>query len=529
MDSMDSILGQPVNAMSPFMAPSKGDHGDDLAMLSHDQLAGFGGPNDGLGGMIPPGDPSFMNSMGDLDGGVDMGGPHDNPGNNQHGLDFDGGMNGFMDTPMDSTIGLPGDMGMNQMGMNSMGMNMPPGDFSQMNQMNPPGRPASQQMNTPMTQMPGIGQSPQMPMGPRMNARPNSMMRAKMAKPATSNVPSSNSSMSGLGMPGELPNNMPPPNMARRIPSGMDMTTGMHDPMGMNSRPQSVSQEGMFMGPFNGHMNTPMDSSMTGINVPPQQFGNMIGIPGQMPPIPPNRSQTLSKTEPRKRAPRGQGKRASKSNDMSAAEIAAATVSSNAANASKGLKGPQTGPVTAYKRKAPFEDNSMPAGVPTPPFTKRPSGAMPTDHNTPPQGPLGSMLPGQAAAGRPPPLAGPAGPSDSQHVPRQFEFSTQNPPPTRTIMTLRMRVQLLLLLNQELLKIAIKAPRTSRMHATAMTRIEANLQYLQQAYSRQINTDSVLALAPPYLEALPEVPALNGLYERLNEVFRVLGTPGMVQ
>lgn len=126
---------------------------------------------------------------------------------------------------------------------------------------------------------------------------------------------------------------------------------------------------------------------------------------------------------------------------------------------------------------------------------------------------------GPAKAGTP---VGPNGPIMN----RPFEFSSQNPPLTRVPLALRVRVQFVLSLNQELIKLCMGSPQGSDVYSTALIRLNSNVQYLREVQKHE-DAYAAISLPPPNLSPSPRIPSLTVPMKRLEELFHhpVKGVP----
>ena len=124
-----------------------------------------------------------------------------------------------------------------------------------------------------------------------------------------------------------------------------------------------------------------------------------------------------------------------------------------------------------------------------------------------PMGPGGPVKPG---------TPGP-GPNGSV-VNRPFEFATQNPPLSRVPLALRVRVQFILSLNQELIKLCMGSPPGSAVYSTALIRLNSNVQYLREVQKLE-DAHAAISLPPPNLSPSPRIPSLTVPMKKLEELF----------
>lgn len=523
---MDSLLGQPVNAMSSFMGSSKLDRTDEnsgfsqfdpynpfgnppasmdpsMSMLSNMPLNDMGlssGSNSDTGaGITNPNDPNAMNHM----MMNPLGTPNPNtdlPGNplsqpvDAMGLGFADGPNGSMHNMLDPST--------------MSGSAMPPGPGSRGPIGNPADLGGSSQggVDNGNINLSGMMKSVNSMAMNQAGEQFNLPMRGHMGSVAMGNNLGNDF---GLNMASR---NIDPHSMVRPG-APMDMYS-MGPPMGM--QPNMGRQP-----PF---MNVAVGMA------PPQ-----ILDPSQLPPSALNSKRTpvingRKKAQPRSAAPK--------------------KVMAPARN-SRGGRALQAKPATASAAGTPIQTEFSPAMASQPPNQLYASPSLNPSHpqnhqfthqplpmqqppppgvqlNTPPanrEGPLGIQQQQGFGLNMGANFASSGANDLATKLPvSQFEFSSQQPPPPRASGVLKLRVQFVLTLNLELIKILMASGMGTEISSASIGRLESNLHYLRQVHS-QPDIGSALAVQSPILSSIPAIPSLSEPYRRLADMFKLKQMP----
>lgn len=527
MDSMDSLLGQPVNAMSSFMGSKRDITEENSGFSQFDPYGSFGNHSSSMDPSMSMLSNIHMNDM-----GLSSGSTSDtSAGNNR--MNDPNAINQMIMNPLgtpNSNTDLPVNPMSQSVDSMSLGFADGPNNGAMHNMLDPSTMsgspmPSGSGSRGPIGNVSDMGRSSQ---GGADNGTIDltGMMKTGNSMPINQAGDQFNLSMRGtvgnvdMGTnPGNefAPNmaarNIDPHNMARPG-APMDMYS-MGPPMGMQP---NMGRQPMFM---NGALGMAPSQVLDPAQLPASALNNKRTAAAN------GRKKAQSRsTAPKKATAQVRNPRAPRAQKVKSATVSAAGTPIHAEFSPNMANQPPNQTYASPSLNTPYLQNQFPhqpLPIQQSPLAGTQLSRPPTNH----EGPL--ALPQQQGFGPSTGVSfsnpGTNDPGPAAKLPvRQFEFSSHQPPPPRASGVLKLRVQFVLTLNLELIKILMSTGLGTEVSSGSIGRLESNLHYLRQVHSQR-DISSALAVQSPILSSIAAIPSLSEPYRRLADLFKIKPMP----